>query len=40
MVTVGYIGLPMNMAELDNSAVIGVIEAVAGIRLSEKPKHL
>ncbi len=28
--------LQMNMADLDNSAVIGVIEALAGIRLREK----
>jgi 2-hydroxy-3-oxopropionate reductase len=28
--------LQMNMAELDNSAVIGVIEALAGIKLQEK----
>ena len=27
--------LAMNMAELDNSAVIGVIEALAGTRLTE-----
>ena len=29
--------LEMNMAELDNSAVIGVIEALAGTRIAEKP---
>lgn len=29
--------LEMNMAELDNSAVIGVIEALAGTRLTENP---
>lgn len=29
--------LEMDMAELDNSAVIGVIEAMAGTRLAEKP---
>lgn len=28
--------LQMNMAKLDNSAVIGVIEALAGTRLQEK----
>lgn len=29
--------LEMGMAELDNSAVLGVLEALAGIRLQEKP---
>jgi 2-hydroxy-3-oxopropionate reductase len=32
--------LQMNMSGLDNSAVIGVIEALAGTRLKEKSNNL
>lgn len=43
MITIGYIGLgimfqsmlEMDMAELDNSAVIGIIEALPGTKLAE-----